>query len=167
MPTVDIYQNFVGAWEGTDRYFKDGVEIIEALRVEIQETKKKDALKCVYIYGKKGQPGFERTSRRITLHPVKSIMTSEWKNAAPENYRATGLDGFAAKGLGTFTVSTTVPEGDKKNTYVGVFSLYPDRFFYRWEKSEDGKAFVPSGIIDLNRVSPPTSPTPSGLPSTK
>jgi hypothetical protein len=156
--STDIYANFVGTWVGTDRYLKDGAMITVLLRLEISETKKKDGLQCVYTYGEKGQKGFERSQRRITLNPSDGEMTSQWKRHSTEHYKAKDLDEFAKTGLGTFTSATEVKEDGKTVMYEGVFSLSKDKFFYRWDKSSDGKTFVTNGVFTLEREALVASP---------
>jgi hypothetical protein len=136
---------------GTDRYLKDGTDVTVTLRLEISETKKKDGLQCSYTYGEKGQKGFERSKRRLTLNPSTGEMTSHWNGHPTEHYEAKGLDEFAATGLGAFTAATNTKEDGKPVLYEGEFRLSQDKFSYKWDKSFDGKTFVRNGTITLER----------------
>src|SRR6185437_10613621 len=87
----DIYANFVGVWVGTDHYLKDGAEVTKPLRLTIEETKKKDAMRFMYEYGTKGQKDYSQPRRRITLNPSRAEMTSEWDDSAKDHWKALGL----------------------------------------------------------------------------
>jgi hypothetical protein len=70
-PPVDIYAGFVGTWIGTADYPYYGVRIKQDVELECSETKKKDALKCQYSFGHKGEKHFHRAMHTITLDPLK------------------------------------------------------------------------------------------------
>lgn len=157
----DIYANFVGVWVGTDHYRNDkDQDVTEDLRIEITESKKKDALECLYTYGHKGQKGFERKHRRITLDPTSAKMTSKFDGTDQDAYQTFGLSEFAVSGLGTFRAAKAEMIDGKKVLFLGLFTLDMDKFDYRWESSsDDAKTFAPFGSFSLHRESPPsTSP---------
>jgi hypothetical protein len=157
--SIDIYKNFVGSWVGWNHFLKDGVDTRELVRIEITETKKRDAIICAYSYGVKGEKGFSHRTRQITLNPAKAEMTSHWSNEDKEQWKAIGLDGFAATGLGTFTVTLKRTEYGTETVYEGLFHLEKDFFRYEWKRSSAGE---PSGLFSAFSLmretpSPPTT----------
>ena len=106
-PPVDIYAGFVGTWIGTVDYLDNGVHIKQGVVLECSETKKKDALKCQYTYGHKGEKQFRRSMRTITLDPIKGIFTNVWAGGlwnadSEDSCQTVGLDTFAKTGKGVF-----------------------------------------------------------------
>ena len=163
MPSVDIYANFVGTWIGTNHFLKDGVDTRELVRVEITETKKHDAIICNYSYGKKGEKGFNHRSHRITLNPLKSEMTSRWDNEDTERLKTSGLDGFAATGLGIFTAAFTVASNpmisSSELTSECLFRLDKDSFSYEWRDGHKGQPLVLESVVSLKRETTSLSPS--------
>jgi hypothetical protein len=165
--TVDIYANFVGTWIGTNHFLKDGVDTRHLVRVEITETKKHDAIICNYTYGKKGEKGFDHRSLRITLNPLKSEMTLLWNNEDTNHLKTSGLDSFAATGLGTFTGAFTAASNQmisaSETTYEVLFHLEKDSYNYEWRSGRKGQALVLESVFSLKRettsISPPSAPS--------
>jgi len=151
----DIYANFVGVWVGTDHYLKDGAEVTKPLRLTIEETKKKDAMRFMYEYGTKGQKDYSQPRRRITLNPSRAEMTSEWDDSAKDHWKALGLDLFAQKNLGLFRAVAADEENGKKVVWVETFDLGKDTFRYVVERSEDGRTFAITKTFVLNREAQP------------
>jgi hypothetical protein len=146
----DIYANFVGVWVGTGKYVKDGKETIEALRITIQETKKKDGLRWDYRYGT-GEKEDDRPTRHVTFRPAKAEIVLQWDNDEGEHYKAVDLDVFAKNGYGAFYAINTNQEDGKKITYLLKIDLEPDTFRYAWFRSEDGKNFARDSSFVLKR----------------
>jgi hypothetical protein len=150
---ADIYANFVGVWVGTDKNTENGKESIKTLRLIIEETKKKDGLKLKYEYGTKGKDDYDLSTRRITLRPATSEVTSEWQDSVKEHWKAVDLDLFAKSGLGVFYGTETEIDNKKKITWLIKFDLEQDTFRYGWFRSEDGKSFSPYSSFILRRES--------------
>jgi hypothetical protein len=164
-PPVDIYAGFVGTWIGTGDYPYNGVRIKQDIKLECSETKKKDALKCQYTFGHKGETHFQRVMRTITLDPIKGIYTSVWGgglwDAGYENsYQTVGLDTFAKTGKGVFMAYGYGTKGTPTAVQKGAFGLDKDTFVYRWKTSSDGKTFVDSSTFSFTRATRNTTPQP-------
>jgi hypothetical protein len=153
---VDIYTNFVGTWVGSSRYSKNGAEVTEHIKLEITEEKKQKRLRLDYTYGEKGQQGYDRRTRFITLEPLKEEMTSIFKGDAgpPNKYPTEGLDEFAKTGYGNFIVinQTAQVASGRPALFRGTFHLNADHFNYEWIESLDGQRFTLSSVFRLTKT---------------
>jgi hypothetical protein len=141
--SVDIYANFVGSWVGTSRYAKNGVEAREHIKLEITEETKKRRLRLEYTYGEKGEQGYERQTRFITLNPLKEEMTSIFTgDDRTPAYHTEGLDEFAKTGYGKFIVINQTKDASGLPTlFRCTYDLGADHFNYDWWQSVDGQTF--------------------------
>jgi hypothetical protein len=146
----DIYANFVGVWIGIDHYLKDGKETTEPLRLTIQETKKKDAMKWEYVYGT-GDQKDDRPTRHVTFHPAKAEIILQWGRDEADHYKAVDLESLAKNGYGAFYAISTNQEDGKKVTHLAKFDLEANTFRYAWFHSEDGKNFSKDSSFLLRR----------------
>jgi hypothetical protein len=157
-PPVDIYAGFVGTWIGTGDYpIKDGVRIKQDVELECSETTKKDALKCQYAFGHKGDKNFRRAIHTITLDPIKGIYTSVWGGGwwgadYDQTYQTVGLDTFAKRGKGVFMASAFGTKGTPRAVMNIAFGLDEHTFVYRWDTSSDGKTFVNFSTFSFTRA---------------
>jgi hypothetical protein len=151
-PPIDIYAGFVGTWTGLGEYDMKGTHVAQPITISITETKKRDALKCEYVYGTKGKKYFSRDTRVIVFDRVRSVMKSHWKGKSSDVYQLEKFQAFAATGLGTFTAVAHELDQGRPAVFVGLFHLERNNFSYKWDKSFDGKTFVPYGSFTLTRV---------------
>lgn len=154
-PPTDIYTGFVGTWTGLGEYDMKGVHVTQPITISITETNKRDALKCEYVYGTKGKKYFSRDTRVIAFDSVRSMMKSHWKGKSSDVYQLEGFQAFAATGFGTFTAVAHELDQGRPAVFVGVFHLDRGSFTYKWDKSFDGKTFVPYGKFTLTRAISP------------
>jgi hypothetical protein len=152
---VDIYAKFVGTWVGSSRFWRDGAEQTEHLKIEITEEKPKHRLRLVYTYGQPGEKGFDHRTRFITLDPAKGEMTSYFVGDTRTKHKplqAVGLAEFAKDGYGNFTMSeeSVDPDGRRVASRC-TFVLDADVFGYLWAQSVDGGPFAPYSVIKLKR----------------
>ena len=146
----DIYANFLGTWVGTGSYMEHGVRVTVPLQITITETKKKDAIRCDYIWSKKGQRDYALRTKFLTLLPAHSEILQQWEGEDELRYNATGLDEFSQTGLGTFTaISRFVYSGQMMTR--STFQLQKDSFKYKLETNIDGH-FAATQIILLTRA---------------
>jgi hypothetical protein len=163
-PPIDIYAGFVGTWIGTGDYpIKDGVRIKQYVELECSETKKKDALKCQYIFGHKGDKNFHRAMHTITFDPIKGVYASVWGGGwwgadYDQTYQTVGLDTFAKRGKGVFMASTHGTKGTPRAVMNIVLGLDENTFVYRWDTSSDGKTFVKFSTFSFTRGPNNTTP---------
>jgi hypothetical protein len=157
-PPADIYAGFVGTWIGSGDYpYKGGIRIKQDVELECSGTKKKDALKCQYTFGHKGDKLFHRIMHTITLDPVKGIYTSIWGGGwwgadSDVSYQTVGLDTFAKTGKGVFMAYGYGTKGSPTALQKGAFGLDEHTFVYRWDTSSDGKTFVNFSTFSFTRT---------------
>jgi hypothetical protein len=125
-PPVDIYAGFVGTWIGSADYPYYGVRIKQEVEVHCSETKKKDALRCQYTYGHKGEKHFHQDMHTITLDPIKGTYTSVWGGGLWDagsnlSYQTVGLDTFAKTGKGVFMAYGYGTKGTPTAVEKGAF----------------------------------------------
>jgi hypothetical protein len=164
-PPVDIYAGFVGTWIGSADYPYYGVRIKQEVEVHCSETKKKDALKCQYTYGHKGEKQFHRVMHTITLDPIKGIYTSVWGGGLWDagsnlSYQTVGLDTFAKTGKGVFMAYGYGTKGTPQAIEKAAFDLDEHKFVCRWDTSSDGKTFVDYSTFSFTRATNNTTPQP-------
>jgi hypothetical protein len=162
---VDIYAGFVGTWIGTADYPYNDVRVKQGVVLECSETKKKDALKCQYTFGHKGEKNFHRAMHTITLDPIKGIYTSVWGGGlwgpgSEDSYQTVGLDIFAKTGKGVFMAYGYGTKGTPAAAYRVAFGLDEHAFVYRWKTSSDGKTFVDYSTFSFTRATTNTTPQP-------
>jgi hypothetical protein len=146
----DIYANFLGVLVGTGSYMKDDVRVTVPLQITITETKKKDAIRCDYIWSTKGHRDYALRTKVLTLLPATSEILQQWEGEDERRYNAKGLDEFSQIGFGTFTaVSRFVYSGQMMTR--STFQLQKDSFKYKSEENLDGH-FVATQIILLTRA---------------
>jgi hypothetical protein len=151
---VDVTANFVGDWVGTAQNLEHGALTTSPVALRITETKKKNSIRLDYTYGKKGEKGFDQSSRTFSFGPKLSEVTSQWQHDSKEIYQATGLEKFAETGYGMFVVSDSVPRpgpDGKKRLYRCTFHLDPNNLSYEWEASLDGNKFLTTGLFTFMR----------------
>jgi hypothetical protein len=85
-------------------------------------------------------------------------MTTRWDHGDTTHLKTFGLDGFAATGLGTFTAAYKVSDSGSETTYLGIFRLEKDAYYYEWKSGLTEKPLVTEGIYSLRRD---TSPPPA------
>lgn len=157
-PPIDVYANFLGTWVGTNQHMEKGTAVETAVKLEITETKKNNAMRIDYTYGKQGEHDFGRETRFVTIASDKNIVMLQWKGEEEDPWAAQGLGDFMKTGLGVFTLQRVQGgAGNTTITYRGTFFLQPDTFSYQWEVSTDGKKFEATGIWELKRVLPVNS----------
>jgi hypothetical protein len=157
---ADIYTNFLGTWVGTGSFIQDHGRVTVPLQITITETKKKDAIRCDYIWSKKGEKYYLLHTKFLTLLPAKSEIVQQYKDAGKLYYQAKGLDEFSQTGFGTFTGAAILPGSGHPITAHSTFDLETDSFKYKAETSLDGQNFVVGQILLLTRA-PITSTVPA------
>src|SRR5258708_6671794 len=131
-PQPLLYANFMGVWSGSDHYEKEGVWT--DITIELKITPDKRGMRFDYTYAKKGEKGYDRLTRFVTLLPDSSEVILQWKGDRKEVWQAKGLREFAATGFGAFSISRDIPQLGVSISYHGIFKLDNNAFSYQWEK---------------------------------
>jgi hypothetical protein len=152
---LNPYRNFIGSWVGSAPINPDKMAM--PIQLTVVEEKDKARMRWHYVFGRKGDKGYQEADKYILMSPKDGKMLMNFDGSPVLLYDAPDLAAFTQAGIGTLSCVYRYTYRnywhlEKAADQRVTLDLQPGTLSYLWETTRDGATKVYSRL-EFTRVS--------------